>query len=225
MNTADKRKGVPHDETESVPGGTAPVHRVMPGHAHGPVKRGNRTAPRPPPARSPQRRLNGPPRPCRPPPRRTRPSRPAWTPRTAAPDVAFCRDRLGAEDWLALSGDFPALQEGAACQWIPYGSTQPQRVDLDGFYADAAFVNGQGTRPIRFFTLCDLDQDREKERILRFSAEGGPYLLLFRKGEAFYGTEGYPGFPGFANRRRVRRLERGHGQRIRPAAAPRRPVL
>lgn len=34
-----------------------------------------------------------------------------------------------------------------------------------------------------------------------------------------------PGLPGSANRRRVRRLERGHGQRIRPAAAPRRPVL
>ena len=50
-------------------------------------------------------------------------------------------------------------------------------------------MNEQGTQPIRFLTLCDLDQDGGKERILRFSAEGGPYLLLFRKGEAFYGTE------------------------------------
>ena len=92
-------------------------------------------------------------------------------------------------DWLALSGYFPVRQEGAAFQWIPFGSTQPQRVDLDGFYSDAAFVNEQGTQPIRFLILCDLDQDGGKERILRFSSEGGPYLLLFRKGEAFYGTE------------------------------------
>lgn len=110
-------------------------------------------------------------------------------------DLSNLEMAMPPENYQALTGYFPVLQEGLTFHWTsgPFRSDgwAEQEVTLAAF-RDRLWdeVSGEPeTMALDSLTVLDLDGDGVLELILQFQDIGGHDLILHRKGNDFYGTD------------------------------------